>query len=109
MLSRSKKSIIFFWMGFGVVINFIYLLIHPKYSFYGDSLIKLLMSKSLLLQNFHSINYFYFFKDYDPTFTYFPIDYHLYHIQKENLHFGPFGFSFSFFSALLLKFLPYSY
>lgn len=108
MLTTSKKSI-FFWMGFGIVISFIYLLIPPKYSFYGDPLIKLLMSKSLLLQNFQSINYFYFFKDYDPNFTYFPIDYHLYHIQKENLHFGPFGFSFSFFSAILLKFLPYSY
>lgn len=105
-MNRGKSAFLF-WSSVILTIFIVHSLVPPKYSFYGDSLIKLLMAKSLLLRNFESINYFYFFENFDPNFTYFPIDYHLYHIQKENLHFGPFGFSFSFFSAILLKIFPY--
>lgn len=105
-MNRGKSTFLF-WSSVVLTIFIVHSLVPPKYSFYGDSLIKLLMAKSLLLHKFLSIKYFYFFENFDPNFTYFPIDYHLYHIQKDNLHFGPFGFSFAFFSAILLKIFPY--
>jgi hypothetical protein len=106
-----KKRIfeILAWIAIISLLGFGYKTVTPEYSFANDSLIKLLQAKSLLAHHFRSDNYYYFLQKYDTSYQFFPIDYHLYHIQAGSKHVGPFGVLFSVITAPLLGLFHFSY
>jgi hypothetical protein len=100
---KLNKKVIIIWILVLLFLGYGYKTVPPRYSFANDSLIKLLQAKSLSNNHFHSDEYTHFLKEYDSSFTYFPIDYQLYHLKVNGKHIGPFPVLLSFIGAVLLS------
>ncbi len=87
-----------------LILVFGYISIPPLYSFQNDSLVKFLQAYSLVNSSFESQEYYYFFKDIDPNYTYFFTRNSIYFLEANGLHIGPFPILFSYITSFYFLF-----